>query len=272
LGFDIRQICFEGPEEVLRMTANAQPALLTCSFIAYRLLENAGIKPDFVAGHSLGEYSALLAAGSLDFSDAVRLVRKRGKFMQEAVALGRGAMAAILGMEREAVFRVCEEAQDGQVVEVANLNAPGQIVISGEVEAVERAVGIAKQKGAKRAVVLPVSAPFHCRLMKPAGERLGEVLSQVELKDPQVPVVTNVDAEMTSSAANIRSALLRQASAPVLWEDSMRVLREEGVDTFVEVGPGTVLSGLIKRIVKDAALLNVEDEKGLALTIQALGE
>lgn len=271
LGFDIGQICFEGPEEKLKMTENTQPALLICSYIAFRLLQEAGVRPAYVAGHSLGEYSALLAVGSIGFSEAVHLVRKRGEFMQEAVPLGRGAMAAIMGMEREEVFRVCEEAGDGQVVEVANLNAPGQTVISGEAEAVDRAVELAKQGGAKRAVLLQVSASFHCRLMRPAGERLGEILSQVELKEAEVPLVTNVDAQMTSSAATIRSALLRQASSPVLWEDSMRLLQQEGVDVFVEVGPGTVLSGLIRRIVKDATLLHVEDEKSLASAVEALG-
>jgi len=272
LGFAIRQICFDGPEEILRMTANTQPALLICSFIAFRLLEEAGILPDFVAGHSLGEYSALLACGSIDFTDGVALVRKRGEFMQEAVPLGRGAMAAILGMDREAALRVCEEAKNGQVVEVANLNAPGQIVISGEVEAVGRAVGIAKGKGAKKAILLPVSAPFHCQLMRPAGERLEEVFAKLELRDPRFPLVTNVDAQLASSATSLRSALLRQASSPVLWEDSIRRLQEEGVDTFVEVGPGKVLSGLIKRIAQDATLLHAEDEESLRSTIQTFGE
>ncbi|MDH7499654.1 MAG: ACP S-malonyltransferase [candidate division NC10 bacterium] len=271
LGFSIRQVCFEGPEETLRMTANTQPALLVCSFIAFRLLEEAGIQPDFVAGHSLGEYSALLASGSIDFSDAVALVRKRGEWMQEAVPLGKGAMAAILGMEREAVFRVCEEARDGQVVEVANLNAPGQIVISGEAEAVGRAVGIARGQGAKKAILLPVSAPFHCRLMRPAGERLGEVLAKLRWKDPRVPLVTNVDAQLASSAVQLRSALLRQATSPVLWEDSIRRLQEEGVNVFVEVGPGKVLSGLIKRIVQEATLHHAEDEESLRSTIEILG-
>lgn len=270
LGFDVRQICFNGPEEALRMTANTQPALLICSVIAFRLLEENGIEPDFVAGHSLGEYSALWASGSLRFADALYLVRKRGEFMQEAVPIGKGAMAAILGMERETVSRICQEAQDGQVVEIANLNSPGQIVISGEAEAVGRAVKIAQQNGAKRAVLLPVSAPFHCRLMKPAGERLKEILAEVEVRNPGIPLVTNVDAQIAASAATIRSALLRQASAPVLWEDSMRTLQSAGVDTFVEVGPGTVLSGLIKRIVKEATLLNVEDEESLTATVKAL--
>jgi len=271
LGIDMRQLCLYGPEEALKMTANTQPALLLCSVIAFRLLEESGIRPDFVAGHSLGEYSALVAGGSLRFADALHLVRKRGEFMQEAVPLGRGAMAAILGMEREAVARICEEAQEGQVVEIANLNSPGQIVISGEAEAVERAVKAAKQHGARRAVSLPVSAPFHCRLMKPAGERLGEILAQTEVADPKIPLVTNVDAQLTSSTATIRSALLRQASSPVLWEDSIGTLQGQGVDTFVEVGPGTVLSGLIKRIAKEATLRNVEDEQSLRSTMEALG-
>ena len=270
LGFDIRQICFDGPEEILKMTANTQPALLVCSIIAYKLLTDAGVRPDFVAGHSLGEYSALVAAESLSFADAVYLVHKRGEYMQEAVPLGRGTMAAILGMEREAVAAICQEARDGQVVEIANLNAPWQIVISGEAEAIERAVKLARMKGAKRAVILPVSAPFHCRLMKPAAERLGEILAEMDLKDPQVPLVDNVDAQIITSAGEVRSALLRQASAPVLWEDSIRVLQDAGVDTFVEVGPGKVLCGLIKRIANDATLLNVEDGQSLTATLQTI--
>lgn len=271
LGFDIRRICFEGPEEDLRLTANTQPALLICSVIAARLLEERGIQPHFLAGHSLGEYSALVAGGAIDFPDAVHLVRKRGEFMQEAVPLGKGAMAAILGMERDAVIRVCQEAQQGQVVEVANFNSPGQIVISGDSEAVERAVALAKENGAKRAVLLSVSAPFHCRLMKPAGEKLAGTLTQVALREPKVPLVQNVDARMTTSVEEIRHGLVRQASSSVLWEDSVRNLERQGVDTFVEVGPGAVLSGLIKRTVKEATLLNAEDEKSLQCTIETLG-
>lgn len=271
LGFDIRQICFTGPEEVLKMTTNTQPALLLCSVIAFGLLEERGIKPILVAGHSLGEYSALVAGGSLQFADALYLVRKRGEFMQEAVPPGRGAMAAILGMEREEVAKICEEAQDGQVVEIANLNSPGQIVISGETEAVDRAIKLARGKGAKRAILLPVSAPFHCRLMRPAGAKLEEILATVEIRDSKIPLAANVDGQLIGSAASVRSALVRQVSSPVLWEDCIHSLQQAGVDTFVEVGPGTVLSGLIKRIAKEATLLHVEDEGSLTSTMEALG-
>jgi [acyl-carrier-protein] S-malonyltransferase len=270
LGVDIAQICFTGPEEALKMTTNTQPALVLCSVIAFRLLEEQGIKPDFVAGHSLGEYSALVAGGSLQFADALYLVRKRGEFMQEAVPPGRGVMAAIMGMEKEEVAKICGEAQDGQVVEIANLNSPGQIVISGETEAVDRAIKAAKEKGAKRAVLLPVSAPFHCRLMRPAGEKLGEILATVQVRNLGIPLVANVDAQLTTSSDSIRPALVRQVSAPVLWEDCIRALQRVGVGTFVEVGPGTVLSGLIKRIAREPILLHVEDEGSLASTIEAL--
>lgn len=270
LGVDIAQICFTGPEEALKMTTNTQPALLLCSVIAFRLLEEQGIKPDFVAGHSLGEYSALVAGGSLQFADALYLVRKRGEFMQEAVPPGRGVMAAIMGVEKEEVAKICGEAQDGQVVEIANLNSPGQIVISGETEAVDRAIKAAKEKGAKRAVLLPVSAPFHCRLMRPAGEKLGEILATVQVRNLGIPLVANVDAQLTTSSDSIRPALVRQVSAPVLWEDCIRALQRVGVGTFVEVGPGTVLSGLIKRIAREPILLHVEDEGSLASTIEAL--
>jgi [acyl-carrier-protein] S-malonyltransferase len=270
LGFDMGRVCFEGPEEELKMTPNTQPALLTCSTVAFRLLEERGISPAFVAGHSLGEYSALVAGGSLRFTDALLLVRKRGEFMQEAVPPGKGAMAAIFGLGREEVVRICEEAQDQQIVEVANLNSPGQIVISGESEAVDRAVKIAKQRGAKRSLILPVSAPFHCSLMRPAGEKLAEILAKVEVRDSKIPLAANVDGQLTTLAPVIRSGLVRQVSAPVLWEDCIHNLREAGVDTFVEVGPGAVLSGLIKRIVKEAILLHVEDEASLNSTVEVL--
>ncbi len=270
LGLDMVQTCFIGPEETLKLTANTQPALLLCSVIVHRLLEERGIKPDFVAGHSLGEYSALVAGDSLQFADALHLVRKRGEFMQEAVPLGGGAMAAILGLGKEEVAKICEEAQDGQIVEIANLNSPGQIVISGETEAVERAITAAKGKGAKRSILLPVSAPFHCRLMRTAGERLGEILAAMEIRDPKVPLAANVDGQLMTSADSIRPALVRQVSSPVLWEDCIHTLQEAGVGTYVEVGPGTVLSGLIKRTAKEAILLHVEDEESLTSTIEAL--
>lgn len=270
LGLDIARACFEGPEDKLKMTPITQPALLVCSYIANQLLREAGIRPAYVAGHSLGEYSALLAAGGISFFDAVRLVRKRGELMQEAVPLGKGGMAAILGLEREEVFRVCEEAQDGQVVEVANLNAPGQVVISGEKEAVERAMEIARNRGAKKVVPLQVSAPFHCALMNTVRDRLAEILLRLPMEDPEIPLVANVDARPVFSAAEARSALIRQTNSPVRWEESVRFLHQEGVDLFVEVGPGKVLSGLIKRTVEGASVVNVEDERSLQSTLEFL--
>lgn len=271
LGFDLRRLCFEGPEAELTLTANTQPAILTASIVALDALVAACASHDFVAGHSLGEYSALVAAGALDFADAVRTVRARGEFMQEAVAPGEGAMAAILGLDRGLVFRACEEAGEAGVVQVANLNAPGQTVIAGATAAVQRAVELAKAKGAKRALPLPVSAPFHCALMAPAAARLASVLQTIRIRDLSVPLVTNVDADLLTEGARVADTLVRQVTAPVRWEDVVTRLVKEGAGTFVEVGPGKVLSGLIRRIAPEARVLNVEDRASLEATLKALG-
>ena len=265
LGFPISRMCFEGTEEELKQTANTQPAILTVSVAAHRVLEGEapGLAPDFVAGHSLGEYSALVAAGAIDFSEAVKLVRMRGNFMQEAVPAGEGAMAAILGLSPATVIDICKRAADGQVVSPANLNSPEQTVISGHATAVKRAVELASQNGAKRAVVLAVSAPFHSALMQPAQARMDAALRGAAFRDLRVPVVTNADAEATSSGNEAREALIRQITLPVRWEDSVRELVSQGVNTFVEVGPGRVLSGLLRQIDRSVHSLNVEDEASL---------
>ncbi len=264
LGIDLAGLCFNGPEEDLKLTTNTQPAILTVSIAALRVIEQeSGLKPSYVAGHSLGEYSALVAAGAIGFADAVRTVRKRGAFMQEAVPVGTGSMAAVMGLEREALEEVCREAAQGEIVSPANFNSPGQVVIAGHTAAVERAAELAKGKGAKRALLLPVSAPFHCQLMVPAGERLRVVLEQVTVSDPQVPVVTNVEASPNQKASRVRDLLVAQVSAPVRWDESVTRMAELGVDRFVEIGPGKVLSGLVKRIAKGAAAQSVEDLSGL---------
>jgi [acyl-carrier-protein] S-malonyltransferase len=270
-GFGLSKLCFEGPAEELQLTANTQPAILTVSVAAAEVLREKGVRPDYVAGHSLGEYSALVAAGSLGLADAVRLVRKRGQYMQEAVPVGTGAMAAILGIEPAVVEEVCRRAAQGEVVSPANLNSPGQVVIAGNAAAVERAVELAKSRGARRAMMLNVSAPFHCALMKPAEERLAKDLEQLEMADPQVPLANNVDAALVRSAAAARDGLRRQVSAPVRWEESMRLLRREGVEIFVEVGPGKVLCGLLRQIDRDALSCRVEDLATLQETLGKLG-
>jgi [acyl-carrier-protein] S-malonyltransferase len=270
LGFDLRRLCFEGPEGDLTLTANTQPAILTASIVALDALVAAGETYAFVAGHSLGEYSALVAAGALDFADAVGIVRARGQFMQEAVPPGEGAMAAILGLDRALVFQACEEARGAGVVQVANLNGPGQTVIAGAAAAVGRAGELAKAKGAKRAVPLPVSAPFHCAMMAPAAERLHAVLRTVRFRDLRLPLATNVDAELLSQGVRVRDALVRQVTAPVRWDDVVIRLVKEGAETFVEVGPGRVLSGMIRRIAPEVRVLNVEDRSSLESTIKAL--
>lgn len=270
LGFDLAALCFHGPAQALALTANTQPAILTASMAALAGLTRRGVRPDFVAGHSLGEYSALVAAGALDFAEAVRLVRKRAEFMQEAVALGAGAMAALLGLEVAAVETICREAAAAGVVEVANLNAPGQIVIAGERAAVERAVALASARGAKRAVPLPVSAPFHCRMMQPVAERFREVLATVRFRDLRVPCVTNVDALPIRKGAEVADALIRQVAAPVRWVEGVERLRREGAETFVEVGPGKVLTGLIRRIAPAARTFPVEDLAGLEAAAAAV--
>ena len=259
LSFSLSKLCFEGPIGDLQLTANAQPAILAMSVAAAEVLREKGIRADFVAGHSLGEYSALVAAGSLSIEDAVRLVRKRGQYMQEAVPVGQGTMAALLGLEATAVEEVCRGAAQGEVVSPANFNSPGQVVIAGHTGAVGRAVALARARGAKRALMLNVSAPFHCALMKPAGERLEKDLDLVEIRDPQIPLANNADAELVRSAAQVREGLKRQVTAPVRWEQAMRVLRGENVEWFIEVGPGKILSGLLRQIDRQAECLRVEN-------------
>jgi [acyl-carrier-protein] S-malonyltransferase len=270
LGFSISKMCFEGSEEELKLTANTQPAILTVSVAAYRVLEQKGIAPDYVAGHSLGEYSALVAVGSLKFADAVKLVRKRGTYMQEAVPAGQGAMAAIMGVSPAVVMDACKRAAEAEVCGPANLNSPEQTVISGHAGAVKRAVEIASQLGAKRSMVLAVSAPFHSALMMPAQQKLEKDLSAIQFGELQVPLVTNVDADTIRDGNEARNALVRQVSMPVRWEESMRLLLDEGVNTFVEVGPGRVLTGLMRQIERSVATLNVEDEKSLQATIEKI--
>jgi [acyl-carrier-protein] S-malonyltransferase len=270
LGFSISRVCFEGSEDELKLTANTQPAILTVSVAAYRVLEEKGTSPDFVAGHSLGEYSALVAAGALTFAEAAKLVRLRGGYMQEAVPPGEGAMAAILGLATAQVAEICKKAADSQVLALANLNSPEQTVISGNAAAVKRAVELASASGAKRAVVLPVSAPFHCELMMPAQEKLAQDLQKATFGALRVPLVTNVDAEVISTGNEARDALIRQVSLPVRWEDSMHELIDCGVSTFVEVGPGRVLSGLLRQIDRSVHCFNVEDEKSLLTTLEKL--
>jgi len=270
LGFSISQMCFAGSEEELKQTANTQPAILTVSVAASRVLAEKGITPDFVAGHSLGEYSALVAAGSLKFADAVKLVRKRGTYMQEAVPAGQGAMAAIMGLSPAVVQDACKRAAEGEICAPANLNSPEQTVISGHAGAVKRAVEIASQLGAKRSMVLAVSAPFHSALMMPAQEKLERDLNAIAFADLQVPLVTNVDADSIRQGEEARSALIRQVTMAVRWEESMRMLLDEGVNTFVEVGPGRVLTGLMRQIERSVATLNVEDEKSLQATVEKI--
>jgi [acyl-carrier-protein] S-malonyltransferase len=270
LGFSVSKLCFEGTEDDLKLTANTQPAILTVSVAAGRVLAEKGIAPDFVAGHSLGEYAALVAAGSLRFADAVKLVHHRGTYMQEAVPAGQGAMAAIMGLSPAVVQDACKRAAEGEICSPANLNSPEQTVISGHAGAVKRAVEIASQLGAKRSMVLPVSAPFHSALMTPAQEKLEKDLNATAFADLQVPLVTNVDADSIRQGEEARSALIRQVTMPVRWEESMRMLLDEGVNTFVEVGPGRVLTGLMRQIERSVATLNVEDEKSLQATVEKI--
>jgi [acyl-carrier-protein] S-malonyltransferase len=267
LGYKLSQLCFQGPEDQLRLTEITQPAILTASVAAYRVLREKDVIASFAAGHSLGEYSAHVAAGTIPFSDAVRVVRNRGKYMQQAVADGVGAMAAILGMPGENVTAVCAEAAQGQVCEAANINSPEQIVISGNRAAVERAAKLASERGAKRAVMLPVSAPFHCSLMKPAQQRLAQDLRSLSFNKPQMRVVCNVDAVVVEDADSSRDALLRQVTGSVKWETSMRLLISQGVEYFVELGPGKVLCGLMRQIDRAKTCLNVADEASLQKTL-----
>jgi [acyl-carrier-protein] S-malonyltransferase len=268
LGYKLSQLCFEGPEDQLRLTEITQPAILTASVVASRILMEKGLKPGYVAGHSLGEYSAHVAAGTLSFADAVRTVRNRGKYMQEAVPVGMGTMAAILGMNLEKVTAVCSDAAQGEICQPANINSPEQIVISGHTAAVERATKLADERGAKRAKLLPVSAPFHCRLMKPAQDRLTADLISIPFTKPEVQVVCNVDAALLDDADRSRDALIRQVTGSVKWEQSIRVLIAQGVQIFVEVGPGKVLCGLMRQIDRSRTCLNVADEASLQKTLE----
>jgi [acyl-carrier-protein] S-malonyltransferase len=270
LGFSISKLCFEGSEEALKQTENTQPAILTVSTATYRALEKRGITPDFAAGHSLGEYSALVAAGALEFSTAVKIVRHRGQYMQEAIPAGEGAMAAILGLAPAEVADICKKAADHEIVSPANLNAPEQTVISGTAAAVKRAVEIASQSGAKRAVILPVSAPFHCELMAPAQKRLEPDLRAAPFEALRFPVVTNVDAEVIASGEEARDSLIRQVTQPVRWLDSIHEMIEGGVTIFVEVGPGKVLSGLMRQIDRSVRCFNVEDAASLQATLDKI--
>ena len=271
LGFSLSEMCFSGDEKDLQLTANTQPAILTASVAAYRAMLAEGYsRPDFVAGHSLGEYSALVAAGVLDFADAVRTVRKRGTYMQDAVPVGVGAMAAILGADLGTIETSCAEAADGQVCSPANINSPSQVVIAGDTEAVDRACELLKERGAKRAIKLNVSAPFHCALMMPAQERLAEDLKMLQYGEFEFPIVHNVDAEVSSDGTKVSELLERQVSLPVRWLQSVQTMTGKGVTTFIEVGPGKVLSGLVRQIDRDVRGLNVENSESLRNTLDTL--
>jgi len=260
LGFDLTSLCYNGPEEELKLTANTQPAILATSVAALKVLEaESGLVPSFTAGHSLGEYSALVCAGGLAFADAVRVVRQRGTFMQEAVPVGTGSMAAILGLGLDDLDVVCADAAQGQVVSPANYNSDSQVVIAGHTEAVNRAIDLAKGKGAKRALLLPVSAPFHCSLMLPAGDRLASVLADVEVGEMSLPVVSNVEAIPNQDSARVCELLVKQVSAPVRWQETIVSMVELGVDRYIEIGPGKVLSGLVKRMAKGSTVQNVQN-------------
>jgi [acyl-carrier-protein] S-malonyltransferase len=271
LGFSLSQLIFNGPQDTLTLTTNAQPALLTTSYVFYQALDAAGIKPDYAAGHSLGEYSALVASGSISFEEAVYTVRKRGEFMEEAVPDGQGSMAAILGMDRGRLAEITGNiTSEGKPVQLANINCPGQIVISGSTEGVKAASELARENGAKRAIPLEVSGPFHSSLMKPAASRLKDVLDEVSVTEASVPVISNVTAETVTEPEDIKAKLLQQLYSPVLWEDSVKMMLTLGVDTFIEVGPGKVLSGLIKKIDRSVAVFSVYDEESLLKTIDSL--
>ena len=271
LGYKLSQLCFEGPEEQLRLTEITQPAILTASIAAFRVFEGRVAKPSFVAGHSLGEYSAHVASGTMTFADAVRTVRNRGKYMQEAVPVGVGAMAAILGMQLEKVAAVCQDAAQGEVCSPANINSPEQIVISGNTAAVERGAKLADERGAKRAKLLPVSAPFHCSLMKPAQDRLQGDLNALKMQRPVYPVVCNVEASLISDELRARSTLVAQVTGSVKWDPSMRLLIAEGVQTFIEIGPGKVLCGLMRQIDRSKSCLNVGDDASLTKALEHFG-
>ncbi|HKZ18421.1 MAG TPA: ACP S-malonyltransferase [Geobacteraceae bacterium] len=269
LGWRLSRLCFEGPEEDLKLTANTQPAILASSIAVLRVLQaETGLDAGFFAGHSLGEYSALVAAGAICFSDALQIVHLRGKYMQEAVPVGTGAMAAILGVEPEVVHEICSEAAQGEIVVPANFNSPGQIVIAGHANAVQRAIETAKSRGYRKAMLLPVSVPSHCSLMAPAGERLSDTLRGIDVLPLQAPVVTNVEAKPNSDSQRVKMLLVEQLSSPVLWDASVREMASRGVSRFLEIGPGKVLSGLVKRIDKDVRTGNVEDVAGIKAIVQ----
>lgn len=272
LGYNLTEIMHEGPEETLRRTENAQPALVTMSVAVLKLFEEVNIRPDYVAGHSLGEYSALVAAGAIDFEDAVYAVRNRGLFMEEAVPFGEGSMAAVLGLEREKLEEISRSVQDeyGEVAELANLNCPGQIVLSGTAKGVEIASEIAKEAGARRVIPLQVSGPFHSSLMKPAAEKLKNVLAEIEIRDIDIPVIANVSAEPVTNGEIIREQLIAQVYSPVLWEDSVRKMIDLGVDTFVEIGAGNVLTGLVRKIDRNVKAIAVSDREGVEKVRRAL--
>ena len=271
LGFSLSELCFNGPAEQLQLTENTQPAILTVSIAALRAAQSEGFpRAEFVAGHSLGEYSALVAAGALHLGDAIRTVRARGRYMQEAVPVGAGAMAAILGADLEMVNAGCEEASQGEICSAANINSPGQVVIAGAAGAIDRAIVILKERGAKRAMKLNVSAPFHCAMMKPAQERLAADLDTIQFGDSEMPVVTNVDARAVTSADLLRDSLVRQVSQPVRWLESVEFLISQGVKTFIEIGPGKVLSGLVRQIDRSVQCVNVEDEASLRAAREAI--
>jgi [acyl-carrier-protein] S-malonyltransferase len=275
LGFDLTRVIFEGPEAELTLTANTQPAVLTASVATAAACAALGVRPALAAGHSLGEYSALVVAGALRFDDAVRIVRRRGEFMQEAVPVGVGAMAAILGVALDVVEAICAEAAEGpagrEVLDVANVNSPGQIVVAGHRTAVERAVALAASRGGRKSVVLPVSAPFHCALMRPAAERLAAELEGIRVAAPAIPVARNVDGGVTRQASEVKPALLGQVASPVRWTACVQALAEEGGTVFVEVGPGRVLTGLVKRIRDGVTAFSVEDPAGLEKVLAAAG-
>jgi [acyl-carrier-protein] S-malonyltransferase len=272
LGYKISQLCFEGPEDQLRLTEITQPAILTASIAALRVLETRIPKASYVAGHSLGEYSAHVASGTITFADAVRTVRNRGKYMQEAVPVGVGAMAAILGMELDKVTSVCQDAAQGEICGPANINSPEQIVISGNTAAVERAAKLAEERGAKKAKLLPVSAPFHCPLMKPAQDRLQVDLDRLTLRQPVYPVACNVDATLVTDDLRARDTLVRQVTGSVKWNQCVQLLIAQGVQTFIEVGPGKVLWGLMRQIDRSKAAFAVGDDAALTKTLEALGK
>ena len=272
LGMDVKKLIWESDEETLMITENTQPAILTMSVAALRVLEEKGIKPDVVAGLSLGEYAAHVASGSLDFQEAVKLVKKRGKYMQETVPLGVGGMAAILALSPEEVVTCCKEASAAGIVEPANFNCPGQITVAGEIAAVEKCCEIAKEKGAKRAMLLPVSAPFHCSMLKEAGEKLAREMENITVSDMQIPLITNVTGDYLKAKEEIKPTLVKQVSSSVRWEEGVRRMIADGVDTFVEVGPGKTLCGFMKKIDKEKKAYNVEDMASLEKTLAGLAE